>query len=150
MVRVNVGGDTSEFDVLHRVAGVDHAEMPAFRARALEVSIEGIAVLIMHPIDVLASRFTNLTFSEKQNAQGIAQLRLALAMVGEFLKDIGRKDEEEALEYVKKVAAICKSADARRIRKRFQISCVAAAPIDMVANENYKTQRWPRLEAELA
>lgn len=86
------GGDYVNIDVLLRVHG------------ALTVrTIESTAVLaanaagrfrVLHPLDVLQGRLENLHgLSEKRDEHGVAQLRLAIALVPAFIREIAAREQ---------------------------------------------------------
>lgn len=63
-------------DVLHKVVGI---KSDSVKRRAEEVVFDGLKFMIMHPIDVLQSRISNLaTLKDKQNEMGILQAKLEI------------------------------------------------------------------------
>lgn len=80
-------------DLLHRVVGLDRAEI---EAHAVTVSLPGSTAPIraMHPVHVLQSRNANLhTLASKQDEIGCKQFALAIAVARAYLE--GRIDEIE-------------------------------------------------------
>jgi hypothetical protein len=56
-IKVRQGDDDYAIvDVLHRLLQTSQAELLAIRERALDLEVAGVAMRVMHPLDVLSSR----------------------------------------------------------------------------------------------
>lgn len=149
-VKVRQGGDDyAIFDVLHRLLKTSHAELEALRERALDVEVAGIAMRVMHPLDVLSSRIANVRWrEEKQDGQGIAQLKLAVMMTAAYLSDVASFDQKLAMYLIEQTVKICKGSEALWVKKRFGVEYLPAIPQDVIEDANFKEKRLPRILQE--
>ncbi|WP_374355851.1 hypothetical protein [Chitinimonas sp.] len=150
-VKVRLSGDDyAIIDVLHRLLQTNRAELQAIRERALDVEVAGVAMRVMHPLDVLSSRIANIRWrEEKQDDQGVAQLRLAILMAAAYLYDIASFDQELAMYLVEQTVKICKASEAAWVAKHFDVTYLPAIPQDAIENSNFQEKRLPRIRQEL-
>lgn len=64
------------------------------RRRAVEATINGAKFYVTHPLDVLISRAENYRgIKEKQDSQGLRQLKLSIDVAREYVFDVARHNE---------------------------------------------------------
>jgi hypothetical protein len=143
-------GSIKQVDLLSGVLGLTTLEL---KRRAIEMDVPRIGLLrVMHPIDVLDSRIHNLDLlPAKRNAAGIAQGRLAVAMVRAFIaREIEARGERATLKLLERVAAVAREPGAVRVFLLYGINPLAAVPI-----EEFRTttalhkKRWPQITSEV-
>jgi len=156
--QVTIPLNSDEFvnvDVLHSIIGIDAEEV---RQRASkftyksQVSEKEYTFFIMHPLDVLKSRVENLAqLREKQNVEGIEQVRIAIAVASAFIKEVALNSAQESvLKQIETVAGIANSTGGKKVRKEFGVSFIEAIPIEVVTNQNFINIRWQRMQQELS
>lgn len=147
------GGGYVNIDVLSRVYGsvstdsiMKHsivAENPAGKFR------------VMHPVDVLQGRLENVYgLPEKQDEHGIAQLRLAVATVREFLNDIAAQENTSAekpdrpvtLRHLRTIETLALSDAGRKLAKRQNVHVADAIdPAPLLHIKSFATKKLPQL-----
>ena len=149
------GGDYINIEVLSGVYGGVSTESLGKRA----VFAEGLAgkFRVMHPLDVLQGRLENVYgIVEKQDEHGIAQLRLAVAMVREFLKDIASQEGADkvtmkrpvTLRHLRRIETLALSDAGRKVAKRFQVHVADAIdPVPLLHIESFRVKKLPQLLA---
>ncbi|MFT3906025.1 MAG: hypothetical protein QM718_06970 [Steroidobacteraceae bacterium] len=139
-----------QIDFLDSLIGMSSADI---QSRAVELTLpNGKRLRIMHPLDVLESRLRNLaSLPAKRNAQGIEQGRLAIEVVRHYVREMlaaGRpRDVFEAAERLHEMAG-----DRRLLGVHFDYALdpLEAMPSDQVPHESFRSERWPRIKAEVA
>ncbi|MCL4733211.1 hypothetical protein KJZ71_05435 [Patescibacteria group bacterium] len=133
-------------DVLHKVVGI---KSDSVKRRAEEVVFDGLKFMIMHPIDVLQSRISNLaTLKDKQNEMGILQAKLAVKVAYRYIAAMAKDNEKLALKAIEKVVDIAKGAEGRRAAS-FGVDMFSAIPARSIGSEEFHRTRWPRLRDEM-
>lgn len=91
---------------------------------------------------------------EKQDEHGIAQLRLAIAVVREFLKDMASREGERqdagerpvSLRHLRRIETLALSDAGRKIAKRYDIHVADAIdPIPLLHIRSFKAKKLPQL-----
>lgn len=136
------------FDILHQVVGID---ADVVRQRAIEVELRGIKFAVMHPLDVLASRASNVKILEsKRTEDGAAQLRLALQVARAFVAVTAQsKGDRAALKAVEYIVTIGKSGAGRYCQKHFGSDFCEAIPPGVITDPEFRARRYPQIIAEL-
>jgi hypothetical protein len=147
------GGDYVNIDVLSRVYGDVSTDSIAKRAIVSESPVGNFRV--MHPVDVLQGRLENVYgLPEKQDEHGIAQLQLAIAIVREFLSDIGARETAHAakpdrpitLRHVRRIEALALADAGRKLAKRYDIHVAdAIEPAPLLHLNPFVTKKLPQL-----
>jgi hypothetical protein len=143
-------GSIKQVDLLSGVLGLTTLDV---KRRAIEMDVPVIGTLrVMHPIDVLDSRIHNLDLlPAKRNRAGIAQGRLAVAMVRAFMaREIETRGERAALKLLERVAAVAAEPGAVRIFLLYGIDPLSAVPVeDFRTTSALHTKRWPQISVEV-
>jgi len=153
MGQVTIPLNDDEFlnvDVIDRIVGID---ADAVRKRALEAQLGDVQFQVMHPLDVLQSRIENLAqIADKRTEEGIDQARLSVAVAREYVKAIAAEPDGQrlALKAIEHVVRIGKSGAGRKAAREFGIDFLPAIPFDLIENDDFLTQRWPRIVEELS
>lgn len=149
MVKIPVSTGFANVDVIHRVVGVD---ADSVRDHAAEVELENIEFCVMHPLDVLVSKVTNLaTLSSKQNEQGVMQTKLALLVTSAYITELSydADNPRRVLKAINRVVKLAKRSVGRRVSRDYGVSFISAIPKDVVAFEKFHQIRWTRLLDEI-
>lgn len=121
IVRIPVGdGKSANVDVIHRVVGLKAEDV---RRRAFEATNGAQSYMVMHPLDVLASRVENLaTLANKQNVQSVRQANYAVQVAREYVSELAIGDDERsALKAIERVVTIAKSSAGRNIARQHDV-----------------------------
>lgn len=133
-------------DVLYKVVGIKAVQV---RDHASTGELGGVRFRVMHPIDVLISRTENLaTLTEKQNDEGIAQLRLAIMVAAQYIRELSEISEvgqKHAMKVIERIVKLAKSGSGEKCAKQFGIRFIDALPGFAIANENFQKTRWPQI-----
>lgn len=132
-------------DFLNAVSGLDAAMIGK---RALEVEAFGTVFRVMHPVDCLASRVSNLhLLPAKRNAIGVAQAKLSVEIVHAFIaKVVAAGDVRHALDLAEHVGKLARSSAAAQVRAKFDVNALDAIPVTMLPRA-FREKQWPRLVA---
>ncbi len=141
-------GGVKQIDYLSGIVGLDTAKI---QARAVDVLLSsGATIRVLHPLDVLESRLRNLaTLASKQNAIGVAQARMATAVVNSFVRDLidsaaERKTVHRAVERIVKIAL---DRILLGVAVEFGIDVLGAVPAARIDSPGFRTKRWPQILA---
>ncbi len=132
-------------DFLSVVSGLDAAKI---RKRALEVEAFGTVFRVMHPVDCLESRISNLhLLPAKRNEIGVAQARLSIDIVHAFIaKIVSSEGVRHALDLAEHVGKLARSTAAGQVRGKFDINVLDAIPVRMLPRA-FQEKQWPLLVA---
>lgn len=132
-------------DFLSVVSGPAAAKV---RKRALEVEAFGTMFKVMHPVDCLHSRISNLhLLPAKRNAIGVAQARLSIEIVHAFIaKVVSSGEVRHALDLAEHVGKLARSSAAAQVSAEFNISILDAIPVAMLPKA-FREKQWPLLLA---
>lgn len=137
-------------DVLHKVVGIKADQV---RNHASTGELGDVRFRVMHPIDVLISRTENLaTLSDKQNEEGIAQLRLAIMVSAQYIRELSELPEDgqkHAMRVIERIVKLAKSGTGRKCTNQFGIRFLDAIPGFAISNSSFQTTRWPQILNEL-
>jgi hypothetical protein len=150
-VDVNLAeGNYVHVDVLFQVYGSLDAQ--TVEKNAPKVTTDGIAIRIIHPIDVLQSRLENVYgLREKQDEHGVAQLRLAVGVAKAFLPDCAKKEEPRqarpaSLQHVARIERLARRDAGRKVAQRFDVYVADAIELDGVKHVgSFMTKKLPLL-----
>jgi hypothetical protein len=113
-------------------------------------------IRILHPTLVLKSRIVNLhILQSKRDANGIEQARLAVLVAKAFFGNyvsLGLAGENPDRYLIDRVTWLDKLAlsDAGIFAfKHWQIDVLEAAPVDLITDEKFHTEHWPRLQTRI-
>lgn len=137
-----------QVDFLSGIVGLDTG---AIRRRATAITLpDGVAIHVLHPLDVLESRLRNLgALPSKRNAIGVAQARLAVQVVRAFLEDYmdGGNDPRAVRQAVKRVEKVALDTRIAEVSLTYDIDVLAAIPVERIAYPRFHEQQWPRIIA---
>jgi len=137
-------------DVLYKVVGIKADQV---RDHASTGELGDVRFRVMHPIDVLISRTENLaTLTEKQNDEGITQLRLAIMVSAQYIKELSEHPEggqKHAMKVIERVVKLAKSGSGRKCAKQFGARFLDALPGFAISNVSFQQTRWPQIVEEL-
>ncbi len=149
MVKIPVDDGFANVDVIWRLVGVEAADV---REHASEIEYDDIEFCVMHPLDVLASKVSNLaTLASKQDEQGVMQAKLAISVARAYIEEIAGNTEEprRVLKAINRVVKLAKRSVGRRVSRDYGLSFIEAIPKDVVTFDNFHQIRWPRLVGEI-
>jgi hypothetical protein len=141
-------GGVKQVDFLSSIVGLVTAKIQE-RASELELPI-GSKVRILSPLDVLESRLRNLDIlSSKQNAVGIAQAELAIAVVGKFFDFLISSDRgvRGLLDAVKRVTQIAFDRRLAQVCFKYDLNPLSSIPAEKIESESFQSKRWPQILA---
>ncbi len=115
------------------------------RKRALELEAFGTRFRVMHPVDCLASRLENLRLlPEKRNEVGVAQAKVAAAVVRAFIADvISRGEARHALKLAEFIIRLATTPAGINARTAFNINAMDAVPVEKMP-EDFRIAQWPQ------
>lgn len=130
-------------DFLNEVVGIEAAIV---KRRALEVEAFGVPFLVMHPVDCLTSRISNLQLlPSKQNELGLAQARLAIQIVNKFITRVAAEgNERHALDLSEHVGRLARGRAAAEVSSRYGIDVLDAIPVAALPKA-FVEKQWPHL-----
>lgn len=142
------GGGVKQVDFLSGVAGLATRDIAR---RAVDMQIPEIGHLrVMHPIDVLDSRFQNLDLLPgKRTAAGVAQAQLSIAVArGYIRREIATRGERAGLKLLERIADIAMDIAAVHVFLLYGIEPLEAVPLEdfRTTSALHKT-RWPQIVA---
>ena len=139
-----------QIDFLSGVVGLD---TDAVRKRATAITLrDGVAINVLHPLDVLESRLRNLdSIPAKRNAIGAEQARLAVSVVRAFIEDYmdGGNDPRQVRQAVKRIEKIALDTRLVQVALGYDIDVLAAIPVARIAYPRFHELQWPRMQARL-
>jgi hypothetical protein len=141
-------------DVIHAVVGVSKENV---QRNAVAVTLpSGVALRVMHPVDVLISRTMNVhRLKEKQNDEGLTQLALAIEMVRRHFREYARERRGTVTELgyarillreFKDVVALARTSAAKKIAIRYGLHVADALPVSEIPPGTFWQRQWPHLQ----
>lgn len=148
-------------DLLHRVVGLKRETV---EANAVEICMPGTMsnVRIMHPLDVLKSRNANLhILKDKQNAEGIEQLKLSIEVARAYLEEEVRtlgnapdnntsKLDRAVLSLLHPVISYSQMDASRKNAARYGVHLADAIPAWLINSEAFWEHQWPYLRERMS
>lgn len=140
-------------DVLFKIIGLA-GDTVRKRAVKVEQPESESAFLVMHPLDVLQSRLSNLyQLREKQNDKGRTQLALAIEVGRAFLREAANEASAQETEtgrspvqgYVSAIERMATEDAARKVAKRHGLYVADAIDPLVIPPGPFWTKRWPGL-----
>lgn len=130
------------------LSGVVGLEATKIRKRALEVEAFDTVFRVMHPVDCLESRVANLyALPSKRNESGVAQARLAVEIVREFIAKVAASgNERHTLKLVEHVGRLARGKGAAQVGARYGIDVMEAIPVEKLP-QAFREKQWPRIVA---
>jgi hypothetical protein len=138
-----------EIDFLGSIIGVHTDDV---RKRAVPFDFpDGTAATLLHPLDVLASRFFNLAqIPDKQTETGVAQAELAIGIARAFLSDmIAQGNERLIFRQIERIKVIATNDNIAAVCRKFGLDLLSCVPIDLITNADFKLKRWPQIAREV-
>ena len=143
------GIGVKQIDLLGSIVGIDTQDA---REDAVEVTLsDRKTIRVLHPIDVLRSRLHNLaSLPSKRDDQGYAQARLAISVVGAFLKQrVTEAPKRELLDHVKEIREIALDRNLAKIYYECGLDVLSCVPAEQIQDEKFRRIRWPQILAEV-
>lgn len=154
-------GRVYNVDLLHEVIGLKRERI---EANAVHVPIPGTDVMIrlMHPLDVLQSRNANLhSLSEKQDATGQLQFRLAIEVARAYLEEqieaiakhevaTDQERDRAIFDAINTVNEYSTEDAARKNAARYGIFLADAIPAWQIVSETFWEKQWPHLRDRMS
>jgi len=136
-------------DIVDKVIGFPSAD--TVRERAVTVTLGGVDMQVMHPLDVLRSRMVNLhKLEEKQNDLGMTQLRLAIDVGRAFLAEVAAADTDggrpAVLRFIKAIQAFAREGAGRSVAERFGIHVADAIDPSLIRTQEFWREYWPAVK----
>jgi hypothetical protein len=143
-------GGVKQVDFLSGIVGLD---TDAIRRRAPEIALaDGTRVNLLHPMDVLESRLRNLeSIPAKRNEFGVAQARLAVAVVRAFIEDFMAEGNDPRLlrQAVKRVVKMALETRLAHVAFTYDIDVLTALPVERIRYPRFHELQWPDVLARL-
>lgn len=140
-----------EIDFLWAIVGLNTDQV---KTRAVEMKLRGLSrgVKIIHPLDLLASRLHNLAdIPGKRDRQGVAQGRLAIAVVRAFISQAhSTLQERDVFPFVEEVRRIALNKKLGRVYYEYGFDVLAAVPVELFKSREFLSTRWPQIQALVA
>jgi len=137
-----------QVDFLSGIVGLD---TEGVRKRATKIILpDGVAVNVLHPLDVLESRLRNLdSIPAKRNAIGVAQARLAVSVARAFIEDYMDEggDPRKVRQAIKRVERLALDTRLSQVALTYDIDVLAAIPVERIAYPRFHQQQWPKILA---
>lgn len=139
------GEGIKQVDFLRSIIGLE-TERIKRHAVGLHLA-DGTYLRVLHPLDVLESRLTNIVvLPSKRDNQGIVQANLAIDITRVYLEHLGRDGRTRALlNAIERVARIALDNRLASIFHDFSLDPLAAVPVERVTSEDFHKRRWPQL-----
>jgi hypothetical protein len=135
------------------LSGIIGLKTENIRKRAVRfVRQSGAHLLILHPLDVLASRLKNLAhLPSKRDAQGIAQASLGVEVARAFLKQQTREaSQRELLDAIERLISIAQDKDLDAVFYENGFDLLVVVPVGQVTVGQFREKRWPQVVAAVA
>lgn len=140
--------EKSTVDVIHKISGMDKESV---KRKALKAEFNGIGILVMHPVDVLESRFRNVAMfkDRRSNPKYITQCELSCLVVNAYIKNCLKNGMERlALKAIEAIVLISKT-EPGKCATRIGIELIKSLPLKEIKNENFKKHRLDQVVDEL-
>lgn len=139
-----------EIDYLRGIFGFVANDESRLKRRAMTVVVCETKVCVMHPLDCLRSRVSNLSrLPGKQTSESQAQCRLAVTVTHAYFQRIcdgdTPADRRASLNAAEQVADLACSADGIKIKLLYDIDLLRAVPVQRVASREFREKRWPQI-----
>ena len=148
VTHVEPDGSIKQVDFLSGVVGLTTKDV---RRRAQSLEVDGIGqIVVMHPLDVLDSRFQNLhLLPAKRTEAGFARPRLAIVMVAAFIRaEAALQGERAALKQLERVEWIADDYAAILVFVLYGIDVLQAVPLEAFpTTAELHRKRWPQVIA---
>lgn len=137
-------------DVLWNLVGLSWQQVDD---RAATVTMGGVRFRVLHQLDVLKSRLMNLyKLPDKQNVKGEMQMRLAIDVAREFLReeaalftDTLASGRSPVQSFVSEIERLAVEDAGRKIAERHGIHVADAIDPSLIPAGPFWTKRWPTL-----
>lgn len=147
-------GRTLFVDFMGALIGLTNEEIRK-TAVELEHSVYGV-IRILHPTLVLKSRIVNLhILKSKRDANGIEQARLAVLVAKAFFEYFfqsgmaGENPDRYLIDRVRWLEKLAFSDAGLFVFTHWKIDVLEAAPANLIMDEKFHIEHWPRLEARI-
>jgi len=147
-------GRTLFVDFMGTLIGLTNEEI---RKTAVELEHPKYGFIrILHPTLVLKSRIANLHHLQtKRDTNGIEQARLAIRVANAFFENYvslglaGKNPNRYLIDRVKWLDKLANSDAGMFVFAQWEIDVLEAAPLNLITDEKFHTEHWPRLEARI-
>ena len=147
-------GRTLFVDFMGTLIGLTNEEI---RKTAVELEHPKYGLIrILHPTLVLKSRIVNLhILQSKRDTNGIEQARLAVLVAKAFFENYvalglaGENPDRYLIDRVKWLGKLALSDAGLFVFTHWQIDVLEAAPVNLISDEKFHSEHWPRLEARI-
>lgn len=147
VIDFNVDGKPLQIDFLGSVAGLRNQDV---RKAAVLAKYHGAAIRVLHPVNVLQSRLSNICgVLGRTDAVAFRQMRAAVHIAIVYIKDAAYTDEKIARQLIDKVFDIAWSDEALKLWYKYGID--VSEPIMKYdgLNENFLERQLPQMRRQL-
>jgi len=118
-----INGKELKIDFLGYLAGLRSGRV---RKAAIEATIDGIVLRVMHPINVVSSRIANVIQLRRSDALALRQARTSIHIAAEFIRRAALEDPRIALDLIEAVFETALSRDGIKAWHAFEIDASSA------------------------
>jgi hypothetical protein len=146
---LQTGEGIKEIDFLGSIIGIPTDDL---RGRVVTLKLpDDLEVMVLHPLDVLASRLHNLAeLAEKRNDKGLAHARLAIDVAGALLRDtLAHRTERGLFNQIERIRIILTDPKIAAVCRQFALDVLACVPLERITNEAFRSRRWPQIQRDV-
>lgn len=147
VVDFNVHGKPLQIDFLGSVAGLGNK---AIREAALRENYNGADIRVLHPINILQSRLSNICGAlGRTDALAFRQMRAAVYVAIAFITEEALKNERRARDHIEKVFKIAWSTEALKLWHKYGIDIAEPVREYPGLNKRFVEKRLAQMRRQL-
>jgi hypothetical protein len=138
-------------DVLRQVVGVSSIQVGERAIAVHHPKDPTLRFQIMEPVDCLVSRVENLRqLPEKQNAVGVWQGNIGIAICNAYLKElVALGEERKAIRAATAILKLTGTAPGLQVFWKYGLDLLSAIPIESFRTESFKKEQFARTVAHV-
>jgi len=147
VVHCILNGKELKIDFLGYLAGLSSDRV---REAAIEATVDGVVLHVMHPINIVRSRIANVIQLRRSDALALRQARTASYVAAEFIRRAATEDPRIALDLIEAVLEIALSRDGIKAWHAFEIDVFSAMRSFQGLPAAFAERRLPQMLGQLA